>query len=59
MTNKNEQRGPQEALLALATATTQYYEARPDRLEQARVQYQQALYEFNAAQPAADPENTA
>ena len=43
-------RGPVEVLKALAAATTQYYEASPDRLELARLQYEEALHEFNSAQ---------
>jgi hypothetical protein len=48
------EREPVQALKALAAATTQYYEASPDRLELARRQYQEALQEFNAAQSEKD-----
>jgi hypothetical protein len=48
------EREPVEVLKALAAATTQYYEASPDRLELARLRYQEALQEFNAAQSEKD-----
>jgi hypothetical protein len=47
-------REPVEVLKALAAATTQYYEASPDRLELARLRYQEALQDFNAAQSEKD-----
>lgn len=40
---------PQEILSELGRATTAYYEATPDKLEQARQEYEQALRKFNAA----------
>jgi hypothetical protein len=51
MAEENEQRRSVEILKALATATTQYYEAPPDRFEHARLQYEQALCQFKAASP--------
>lgn len=38
-----------EFLSELGRATTAYYEATPDRLEQARQEYQEALRQFNGA----------
>jgi hypothetical protein len=37
-----------EILSELSRATTAYYEATPDRLEQARQEYEEALRRFNA-----------
>jgi hypothetical protein len=37
-------------LSALAIATTRYHEAAPDRIEQARIQYEEALCQFKTAQ---------
>jgi hypothetical protein len=54
MTQQNGQRPSLETLKALATATTRYYEAPPDQFEHARLQYEQALCEFNAPQPEED-----
>ena len=39
---------PQEILSELGRATTAYYEALPDRLEQTRREYEEALRQFNA-----------
>jgi hypothetical protein len=41
---------PVSYLNALAVATTIYHEAAPDRIEQARLQYEEALYQFKTAQ---------
>ena len=38
---------PQEILSELGRATTAYYEATPDRLEQARQEYEEALRRFH------------
>lgn len=38
---------PDEILRALAVATTVYYEASPDRIEKARLQYEEVLEKFN------------
>jgi hypothetical protein len=40
---------PRELLSELARATTAYYDATPDRLEQARREYDEALRQFNGA----------
>jgi thermostable 8-oxoguanine DNA glycosylase len=37
-------------LQALALATTRYHEAAPDRIVAARIQYDEALYQFKMAQ---------
>jgi hypothetical protein len=42
-------------LRELAAATTAYHEAPPDRLEQARVVYQEVLQRFNLAQSTEVP----
>ena len=44
-----------EILRALATATTAYHEATPDRVEEARIVYEQALERFNLAQSGEAP----
>lgn len=44
-----------EILRALATATTAYYEASPDCVEQARIVYQEALERFKLAQSGQPP----
>ena len=40
---------PREMLSELSRATTAYYEATPDRLEQAQREYEEALRKFNGA----------
>jgi hypothetical protein len=39
---------PREILSELGRATTAYHDATPDRLEQARQEYEEALQKFNA-----------
>ena len=39
---------PREILSELGRATTAYYEATPDKLEQAWQEYEEALRQFNA-----------
>jgi hypothetical protein len=46
---------PSGILRALAIATTEYYEASPDRTEKARLQYEEVLARFNSSQQSAMP----
>ena len=41
-------------LTALALATTRYHEATPDRIEYARMEYEEALYRFKSAQAGSE-----
>jgi hypothetical protein len=42
-------RGTMQFLTELASATTKYYEARPDGSEQARIEYELALTRFKGS----------
>jgi len=42
-------RSTMQFLTELASATTKYYEARPDSSEQARIEYELALNRFNGS----------
>ncbi|HEU5022600.1 MAG TPA: hypothetical protein VFT60_11940 [Bryobacteraceae bacterium] len=45
-------RSTMQFLTELASATTKYYEARPDGSEQARIEYELALTRFKSSQAA-------
>jgi hypothetical protein len=63
MDNANETPSPgtMQFLTELASATTRYYESRPDGSEQARIEYELALTRFKSAltENTASPESTA
>ena len=53
---QNEVAVPANHLTTLAIATTRYHEATPDRIEYARMEYEEALYQFKSAQAGSEPE---